>query len=178
MTVVLIFWRGHSGGDPSIFHPSGYLYKKNLQDAIQKIRLTGGYHLIPRRGVKAMAEWDSIVEIDRSEAISPDLIKLRGGWASMDRGRPHACSPFRPLKVACGHCEKEKGCIALTYLRRICFDMPKSNMGGLPHDWFHAIDTASYIYFGHSGVPETCSDTSCRYHYGEEMVTGYPVVNK
>ncbi|KAI7768440.1 hypothetical protein LZL87_013796 [Fusarium oxysporum] len=109
MTVILIFWRGHSGGDPSVFHPSGYVYKTKLKDAIRNIQLQGGHHLIPQRGVKAMAEWDSIVEIDGSESISPDLIRLRGGWASKDPGRPHACSPFRTLKVACDHYEKEKG---------------------------------------------------------------------
>lgn len=177
MTVILIFWRGHSGGDPSVFHPSGYLYKTKLKDAVQNIRLQGGRHMTPQRGLNAMAEWDSIMEIDGSESISPDLIKLRGGWASEDPGRPHACSPFRTLKVACGHCEKERGCIVMTYLRRICFDMPEINGGGLPHDWFHALDTASYEYSGHRGVPETCHHTSCRYHYGEGMVTSYPLVN-
>ncbi|KAF4422130.1 hypothetical protein FACUT_10739 [Fusarium acutatum] len=125
-----------------------------------------------------MAEWDSIAEIDGSESISPDLIKLRGGWASQDPGRPHAYSPFRTLKVACGHCEKAKGCIVITYIRRICFDMPETNGGGLPHDWFHAMDAASYDYSGHYGVPETCRDSNCRYHYGEGMVTSYPSVNK
>ncbi|VZH91528.1 unnamed protein product [Fusarium fujikuroi] len=176
MTVILIFWRGHSGGDPSVFHPSGYLYKTKLKDAIQNIRLQGGRHMTPQRGLNAMAEWDSIVEIDGSESISPDLIKLRGGWPSEDPGRPHACSPFRTLKVACGHCEKERGCIVITYLRRICFDMPEINGGGLPHDWFHALDTASYGYSGHRGVPETCCHTSCRYHYGEGMVTSDPLL--
>ncbi|KAI1063694.1 hypothetical protein LB506_005736 [Fusarium annulatum] len=106
MTVILIFWRGHSGGDPSVFHPSGYLYKTKLKDAVQNIRLQGGRHMTPQRGLNAMAEWDSIMEIDGSESISPDLIKLRGGWASEDPGRPHACSPFRTLKVACGHYTK------------------------------------------------------------------------
>ncbi|KAF5550706.1 hypothetical protein FMEXI_3665 [Fusarium mexicanum] len=113
MTVVLIFWRGHSGGDPSVFHSSGYLYKKKLKEAIQNIRLQGGRHMIPQRGVNAMAEWDSIAEIDGSESISPDLIKLRGGWACQDPGHPHVCSPFRTLKVAYGHCEKAKGCIVM-----------------------------------------------------------------
>ncbi|KAF5987233.1 hypothetical protein FCOIX_1088 [Fusarium coicis] len=178
MTVILIFWRGHSGGDPSVFHPSGYLYKTKLKEAIQNIRLQGGRHMVPQRGVNSMAEWDSITEIDGSESISPDLAKLRGGWASQDPGRPHACSPFRTLKMACGHCEKEKGCIVMTYLRRICFDMPETSGGGLPHDWFHAMDSASYEYSGHYGVPETCRRTSCRYHYGEGMVTSYPVLNK
>ncbi|KAF4495889.1 hypothetical protein FAGAP_7966 [Fusarium agapanthi] len=154
MTVVLIFWRGHSGGDPSVFHSSGYLYKTKLKEAIQNIRLQAGRHMIPQRGVNAMAEWDSIAEIDGSESISPDLIKLRGGWASQDPGRPHVCSPFRTWKVACGHCDKAKGCIVMTYIRRICFDMPGTNGGGLPHDWFHAIDTTSYDYSGHFGVPD------------------------
>jgi hypothetical protein len=95
--------------------------------------------MVPQRGVNALAEWDSVAKIDGSESISPDLIKLRGGWASQDPGRPHACSPFRTLKMACGHCEKEKGCIVVTYLRRICFDMPETSGGGLPHDWFHAM---------------------------------------
>nr|RBQ98629.1 hypothetical protein FVER53263_20008 [Fusarium verticillioides] len=178
ITVVLIFWRGHSGRDPSVFHPSGYLYKTKLREAIQNIRLQGGRHMVPQRGVNSMAEWDSIAEIDGSESISPDLIKLRGGWASQDPGRPHACSPFRTLKTACGHCEKEKGCIVVTYLRRICFDMPETSGRGLPHDWFHAMHTASYEYSGHYGVPETCRHTSCRYHYGEGVVTSYPVLNK
>ncbi|KAF5252806.1 hypothetical protein FANTH_2130 [Fusarium anthophilum] len=178
MTVVLIFWRGHSGGDPSVFHSSGYLYKKKLKEAIQNIRLQEGRHMIPQRGVNAMAEWDSIAEIDGSESISPDLIKLRGGWASNDPGHPHVCSPFRTLKVACGHCEKEKGCIVMTYIRRICFNMPGTTGGGLPHDWFHAVDQTSYDYSGHLSVPESCRNTSCRFHYGEGMITSYPLVNK
>lgn len=56
--------------------------------------------------------------------------------------------------------------------------MPESNGGGLPQDWFHAIDTGSYKYYGHSGVPETFRDTSCRYHCGEGMITSYALVNK
>lgn len=79
MTVIPIFWRGHSGGDPSVFHPSGYLHKTKLKDAIRNIRLQGGHHLIPQRGVKSLAECDSIVKIDGSESISSDLIKLRDG---------------------------------------------------------------------------------------------------
>lgn len=56
--------------------------------------------------------------------------------------------------------------------------MPGSNGGILPQDWFHAIDTGSYKYYGHSGVPETRRDTSCRYHCGEGMITSYALVNK
>ncbi|KAF5987560.1 hypothetical protein FBULB1_1949 [Fusarium bulbicola] len=69
-----------SGGHEDFPNPS----RDPRNEAIQNIRLQGSRHMIPQRGVNAMAEWDSMAEIDGSESISPDLIKLRGGWASQD----------------------------------------------------------------------------------------------
>lgn len=175
--VLLIFWRGHSGSDPSVFHRSGYLRQEKVQDAIRKIRTQGGSYLVAQRGLNSMAEWDFIAEIDGSEVPSPGLIKLRGGWASINHQSSHAGNPFRLLNMTCGHCEKDKGCIVLTYLRRIRFKYPTPRGERLCHDWFHAIDPTSYTYSGHSGVPETCGETSCRNHYAEKVGEDHPILD-
>lgn len=64
-------------------------------------------------------------------------------------------------------CLEDDECRIFSYTRSIIPNGPANDVSG--HSWYHAISPESYTYAGASGVPETCSDSSCRNHYSSGL---------
>ncbi|EWG54015.1 hypothetical protein FVEG_17223 [Fusarium verticillioides 7600] len=160
-----VLWRGHSGSDRSILHPSGYLNRHQLNDLLRKIRQKGGYLLLPQRGPNTPPEWHAISEFDRLEVLPSevDLIRLRGGWGFLNRSRVHNLTLLGREEIACGHCKYDKSCIVVHYHWKIRFS--DWGLSCAPHDWFDAIDRESCVYNGPAGVPETYHIDACHNSY-------------
>ncbi|CZR32700.1 uncharacterized protein FPRO_01968 [Fusarium proliferatum ET1] len=65
--------------------------------------------------------------------------------------------------ISCEDCPVGYECRRIYHRRSIS---PRAQSVDLPgHSWYHAISPESYSYAGRCGVPETCSDPSCRNYY-------------
>ncbi|KAH7208217.1 hypothetical protein BKA60DRAFT_577645 [Fusarium oxysporum] len=69
----------------------------------------------------------------------------------------------RIARISCENCWEDDECLKFRYSRSVFANGPANERPG--HDWYHAISPESYSYAGPCGVPETCSDPSCRNYY-------------
>ncbi|KAF5012856.1 hypothetical protein FDECE_1146 [Fusarium decemcellulare] len=162
-----ICWTPHTG---PVLKRDGRFFASELRNAVSDIRQSGSKYLIPQNTPGYLPEMACFPSTEGCECLRYDLpnkVAAESYPRNIPRRRvyhsPLTATPGKGLLIAfCGQgTTKNNDCLKLIYGRRIRCESENSPS----HDWLHALARESYDGDLDGGVPDTCDNSACRYHY-------------
>ncbi|KAJ3543654.1 hypothetical protein NM208_g3458 [Fusarium decemcellulare] len=160
-----LFWAPHTG---PVLTRDGRFFASELRNAVSDIRQSGSKYLMPQNAPSHLPEMACFPSTEGCECLRYDLPNRVATESKCPRDilrqRLYHSPPTRQgmLIVPCiQRPTKNKACLELMYYRTIACEPDMSPS----HEWLHALARESYHGDLDGGVPETCDNPTCRYHY-------------
>lgn len=178
VVIVRLSWQPHLGPNLSPGPLDSQQYRATeIRSITRRLRADAAQYIAPELRLGHLPEMECFSKncdcllydgLDKSSEANSDHKRL----SSMAVDDPHVRRAANGMKI--------RPCFRMAVLDKLpclVFQYDKAifschSLGGPDHQWFHALDPASYEYSGLVGARETCVDAACRNHF--RVTVGIP----